>query len=397
VVSEVFPPVIGGSGELLHNVYRRFSGTPVTVLCAAAPGTPTSSADAGMRVIRAPLYSNRWGVMHPAGLAHQLRWAARILRAGGRPPAVVHCCRILPEGLQARLARFAGGAPYVCWAHGEEIAGAGMSRELTWLLGIVQRSSAGLIANCQNTARLLEAFGVDPARIEVVYPGVDSTRFRPDAPGAADLRRRLAGDDDLLLLTVGRLQRRKGHDLVLRALAALTRRALSVRYVVVGDGDDHARLQQLADELGVSALVHFAGAVTSEMLPAYYAAADVFVHPNRVEAGDFEGFGIVFLEAAAAGLPVIAGASGGVPEAVVQDRTGMLVSGTSAEELEQAIAELAAHPARRRQLGEAGRQRVRTDFSWERAAAQVTAIHERVSAPRADWSRKSATGEVLPQ
>jgi phosphatidyl-myo-inositol dimannoside synthase len=120
--------------------------------------------------------------------------------------------------------------------------------------------------------------------------------------------------------------------------------------------------------------VDFVGVVPSDALPAYYAAADIFVHPNRVEGEDFEGFGMVFLEAAASGTPVIGGRSGGVPEAIDEGKTGLLVDGIDAHELAAAIRQLAASATLRASFGTAARQRVLTHFTWPRAVKQVEDI-----------------------
>lgn len=376
LVTELFPPAVGGSAELFANVYGRIGGRRVVVL-THGDRAGTDAASGSMTVQRRPMRTPHWGLIHPAGLAGHLRLAVRLRRLTRAGPVVVHAGRVLPEGLRAWLARRAGGPPYVCWAHGEEINYARASRELTLLMPRVYRGAAAILANSRNTARLLEAFGAPPDRIHVVHPGVDSSRFRPDAPGAGAVRARLAGDGDVVLLTVGRLQRRKGHDLVLRALAELD--AAAVRYVVVGDGDERARLERLTDELGLRGRVRFEGIVPGDALPAYYAAADVFVHPNRLDHHDFEGFGLVFVEAAASGLPVVGGATGGVPEAINEGVNGLLVGGEDASELAAALSGLIRSPDRRRAMGRAGREWA-ARFTWERAAAEVAAVHDRVAA-----------------
>ena len=181
-------------------------------------------------------------------------------------------------------------------------------------------------------------------------------------------------------MSVGRLQRRKGHDLVLRALPALLKRHSTLRYVIVGDGEERPRLESMARELGVTPQVTFVGEVPDDLLPGYFAAADIFVLPNRVEKGDFEGFGIVFLEAAAAGLPTVGGRSGGVPEAVLEDETGLLVDGTDPAELEGALHRLLVDRVLARSLGEAGRRRVRNEFTWAASAARLREAHLELAA-----------------
>jgi phosphatidylinositol alpha-1,6-mannosyltransferase len=372
LLTDQFPPAVGGSGELLFNVYARFNGTPVTVLAAQAAGRAVAGPN--LRVIRRDVATDQWGVIHPKGLFGHARRTVEVLRHVRGADVIVHCGRALPEGLSAFAARSFGGPPYLCWVHGEELGCNGSSRELRTLMRLIYARAAGVVANSRNTAAALRAFGVHHDRIAVVHPGVDVTRFVPDAPGALELRRQLAPGGELVLLTVGRLQRRKGHDLVIQALAQLLP-ARTVRYIVVGDGEERESLEQLAERIGVAGHVTFVGTVPPDMLPAYYAAADVFVHPNRIDGHDFEGFGIVFLEAAAAMLPVVAGNTGGAPEAVAAGVTGELVSGTSVPELADTLNRLLGDPERRRQLGSNGRQRVLEQFGWERAATAVHALH----------------------
>ena len=377
LVTELFPPHVGGSAELLANTYERVVSMATTVLTES----PYATAAQGGRMMIVPgrLRTTRWGLLHPAGLVRYLNVASRIWAHTRGGIGVVHCARALPEGLSAMLAHAAGAPPYLCWAHGEETGYMRSSRELTWLASQVYRRAAAIVANSQNTADLLAAFGVSGDRIHVVRPGVDADRFRPDAAGAATLRRELQADDAVLCLTVGRLQERKGHDLVIKALAALGGAASRVRYVIVGDGEEKERLETLVRDHGLGSSVVFRGRVPADDLPKYYAAADIFVHPNRIVGNDFEGFGIVFLEAAAAGLPVIAGRSGGVPEAVVDRETGLLVSGTDVAELQAALTTLLRAPDKRRAMGHAGRARVSTEFTWQLAADRITAVHEAIA------------------
>lgn len=374
LVTELFPPAVGGSAVLFENVYSRIAVNDVLVLTDRAGQADFEEQRGNLRIRHRATLSTRWGVVHPAGLAHHLK-IGRLIRAmtTGRP-AVVHCGRALPEGLQAMFATWSSGHPYVCWTHGEELAYASTSRELTFLIKSVFRRAAAVCANSVHTARMLEALGVAQRKIRVVYPGVDSTRFHP-ALDATALRQRLAGDDEILVMSVGRLQRRKGHDLMIEALASLRDLTPRLRYVIVGDGDERGRLESLVRAHRLDDRVRFEGEVAPRDLSSYFAACDVFAMPNRVDGVDVEGFGIVFLEAAACGRPVIGGNSGGVPEAIDAGNTGLLVSGTDAGELAGAVATLARSRDLRQRMGRAGRARVERRFSWERAAADVTDLH----------------------
>jgi phosphatidylinositol alpha-1,6-mannosyltransferase len=240
---------------------------------------------------------------------------------------------------------------------------------------MVYRGAEVVFANSANTRRMLLDLGIAPDRLEIVYPGVDTQRFRPDVDGTG-IRRRLAPNGELVLLSVGRHQTRKGHDLMIQAVARLTRQQhRSLRYVIVGDGQERPRLEALVDQCGVRDSVTFVGEVPADELPRYFAACDIFVLPNRIEQNDVEGFGIVFLEAAASGKPAVGGNTGGVPEAVADGVTGLLVSGTDVEQLAATVARLIDSESLRRGLGEAGRARAVREFSWESAAARVSAAH----------------------
>ena len=144
------------------------------------------------------------------------------------------------------------------------------------------------------------------------------------------------------------------------------------------DGHERGRLEALVAELGVGKQVFFAGIVPESELTAYYAASDIFLLPNRVHEGDIEGFGIVFLEAAASGKPVIGGNSGGVPEAVQRDVTGLLVDG-SVNEVVKAIRTLSTSETQRQRFGLAGRVRALGLFSWQRAATVVSTLQQRLT------------------
>jgi phosphatidyl-myo-inositol dimannoside synthase len=363
LLSELYPPAIGGSAVLFGEIYPRLSDTPVTVL----------SEGVGM-----PEY----GIRNPRSLSRYLRLAFK-LRKGARRVSMIHCGRALPEGVAALLSRRTGGPRYACWAHGEDIATALTSRELTFLMRMVYAGAEVMFANSVNTRRMLSDLGVPADRLEIIYPGVDPQRFRPDID-ATEIRRRIAPRDETVLLSVGRLQTRKGHDTMIQAVGLLTRQHhRSLRYVIVGDGAERSRLEALVDQCGVREYVTFSGEVPAELLPHYYAACDIFVLPNRIEHSDVEGFGIVFLEAAASGKPAVGGRSGGVPEAVADGVTGLLVSGTDVEELAATIARLIDSEPLRRSLGDAGRARVVREFTWESAARRVSTIHQRLLHARA--------------
>jgi phosphatidylinositol alpha-1,6-mannosyltransferase len=303
----------------------------------------------------------------------------------------LHCGRTLPEGLAALLLRLRGGPVFSCWIHGEDFTMQwSSSREMRLLTVMICRYAKRLFVNSRYTASLLGRAGVEPGRVHVIYPGVDTERFKPAADGS-QLRRRLAPEGGPLLLSLGRLEPRKGFDLALRSVASLKPVYPTLKYVLAGDGPDRERLARLIGELGLGSTAVMVGKVGESELATYYGACDVFVHPNRIEGVDVEGFGIVFLEAAASGRPAIGGRSGGVPEAVLEGETGLLVGGADPDELTTALRSLLDSPEERLRLGERGRQRALESFTWEVAAKRLElALSNEGAVPERDPLRLGA-------
>jgi len=176
------------------------------------------------------------------------------------------------------------------------------------------------------------------------------------------------------------MQRRKGQDMVIQALPRIRQNMPQVKYVLVGTGEELASLTTLARELGVHDSVVFAGNVLDQELAAYYAACDVFIMPNRQIDSDIEGFGIVYLEAGAAGKPVIGGKSGGTDDAIVDGVTGIRVDGNSSVEIADAVVDLLSAPDRAKTMGQRGRQRVESEFAWDAVVARTRQIATMIAA-----------------
>ena len=378
LITQVFPPAIGGSGALLENVYSRIDGASVTVLTDRDTCKGDETERGPMRIQREEMDGRHWG-LRAGALRQHFQLALRIKQLAPRGQAVVHCGRAQPEGVPAALAQIFGGCKFLYWTHGEEVTTARTSKEFAMVMRFVHRRAEAAIANSKNSASLLIDAGVPESKIHVVYPGVDTERFHPGVDGRS-VRQQYAPSGELLLVSVGRLQQRKGHDTALAALREVRARVPHVRYLIVGDGDQRPRLEALTDDYGVRDIVTFVGEVPYEQLPRYFAASDIFLLPNRiVDDHDLEGFGLVFLEAAATGKAVIGGRNGGVPEAVAEDETGLLVEGTDASELAAAIARLGESPELRQRLGQTGRKRVLEHFTWNNAAAAVLALHYQIA------------------
>lgn len=246
---------------------------------------------------------------------------------------------------------------------------------------IAIRNADWVIANSGFTRETLLSMGIAPERIVVIHPGVDTERFQPGLP-VADLRARLGmAPGARLVLSVGRLQRRKGFDMVIRCLPALVAAGHDVHYAVVGTGDDRTYLESLARKTGVAERVHLLGHVPMDELPRWYNASDLFAMVNRDVQGDTEGFGLVFLEAAACGKASIAGKAGGTGSAVLDGATGLRVDGDDVAQVTQALLACLSAPLELERLSAAALARVRCELTWERVAERT---REQLSRPVAE-------------
>jgi len=279
---------------------------------------------------------------------------------------LIECGQALPLGLIAWLFKQIFGVPYLIYAYGREILRPQQYPFLRTILRIILREAALVICVSEHTRQVVLQVGVPPTRVRVLYPSVDVTRFHPNIDGSYVITQHgLRGKR--ILLTVSRLVERKGIDIVLYALPCIREVIPNVVYLIVGDGPDRKRLEALAQTLDVKEAVRFIGWVSDELLPAYYAACDVFILLSRSipEIGEVEGFGIVYLEAGACGKPVIAGRSGGVMEAVQDGVNGLLVEPKDVQAVCQAVIRVLKNPALAHQLGEAGRQRAQHFGNWQ--------------------------------
>jgi phosphatidyl-myo-inositol dimannoside synthase len=207
--------------------------------------------------------------------------------------------------------------------------------------------------------------------VSVLYPGADTETFRPDL-ATADLRERHGLDDRPVVVCVSRLVARKGQDVLIRGMHEVRRRVPEAMLVIVGGGPYDAVLRRLAEDAPTGSVV-FAGEVSEADLPRYYAMGDVFAMPCRTRLGglEVEGWGNVFIEAAACARPVVVGDSGGAREALVDGETGILVDGRRVAKVADAVATLLEDPARARRMGAAGRARVERAHRWPGIAEQL--------------------------
>ncbi len=372
VISELFLPTKGGTTVWYDAVYRRLGGKGVHIVTAAVPDAEKIDRTHPNRIHRIGLKRVWW--LKPESLGMYLKMLGQSLRLASRHGFdAVHGARALPEGLVAWIMARLLRKPLVVYCHGEELTTWGRGRKFRAMLWVYRHADAN-IANSEYTLEEMVRLGVRRESITLIYPGVDMERFRPDMP-CADLKRAIglkAGQK--LILSVGRLVRRKGFDQVIRALPELVAKGIDAHYAIIGIGEDWNLLGDLARELGVAERVHLLGHVSPEDLPRWYNACDVFIMANREINGDTEGFGMVFLEAAACGKPAIAGTAGGTGAAVLDGVTGFRVDGTKVEAITAALSAILSDPALAERLARAGQRRAGDEFSWDAVAEKTRAL-----------------------
>jgi phosphatidylinositol alpha-1,6-mannosyltransferase len=262
------------------------------------------------------------------------------------------------------------GVPYLVMAHGFDYWLATAPGANAWLRRAT--GSAARVPVCSAFIGKTVRTAV-PARVpvSVLTPGVDADRFRPDLR-TDDIRARFGLEARPLVVCVSRLVTRKGQDVLIKAMRTIRRRVPEAALLIVGGGPIEARLRRMASEAPRDS-VYFAGQVPPKDLPRYYAVGDVFAMPcrNRVGGLEVEGWGIVFMEAAACGRPVVVGDSGGARETLLDGETGFLVDGADVAEVADAIAMLLEDPGLATSMGKAGRAWVEREHTWGRSAQQL--------------------------
>ncbi|MEU5718453.1 glycosyltransferase family 4 protein [Streptomyces sp. NPDC020403] len=372
VVTNDFPPRQGGIETFVHAMTRRFPADSVVVYTSSEPGAAGHDAALPYPVIRDPS-----GTLLPTA-----RVAARAVALARH-----HRCDSVwfgaaaPLGLMAdRLRQEAGIRRIVATTHGHEVWWARTPGTRALLRRIGARTDTVTYLGAATRAPIAAALGPVAARRMVrLVPGVDSDAFAAPARRGGDpagVRARYGLGDGPVILCAARLVPRKGQDMLIRALPAVRRAVPGTVLLLVGDGSSARSLRRLAEATGGGDAVVLAGGQPHSAMPGFFAAADVFAMPCRTRRGglEVEGLGIVFLEAAAAELPVLAGDSGGAPDAVREGETGHVVDGRDVPAIAALLAGLLRDPAEAAAMGERGWEWVRAAWGWDGTYDRLAAL-----------------------
>jgi glycosyltransferase involved in cell wall biosynthesis len=373
-VTQDYAPDLGGMARRHVELCRRFgdSADVMEVSTVAAPRAAAFDAAEPYRIHRQPFPFSQAKVF-----TNQLRWAGWLHSNVPGNFDVLHCGNIRPVGYAVVLAHFTRRIPYLLYVNGAdllremEIGNRSLRRRIGGR-GIFG-AARGVVATSAWVGSLAEDtmrdFGITaPPPVGVFDLGTDPDFFNPSRD-TGRLRSAWGIGRDPLVVTVARLIPHKGQDVAIKAVASLGKEFPALRYAVVGVGPDEQRLRDLAASLGIAHKVIFAGALSDDAVAEAYATANIYAGLSRVEEGiHAEGFGISFLEAAASGLPSVAGDSGGVRSAVRHGTSGFVLPPTDVGLVAAALRELLTDEAKRAQMGRAGRVLVETYYNWERVA-----------------------------
>ena len=369
IVTNDYPPRRGGIQSFVHALALRLPPDGVVVYAPGWPGAAEFDARQPFPVIRHP-----GSLMLP--VPSVAARACALLAEHG-------CDRVLfgaaaPLGLLAPRLRAAGARQIIGLTHGHEAGWAALPGARSLLRRIGDDVDALTYLAEYFRIRLASALSADAVgRLVRLAPGVDPAEFRPGAGGPRIRRQFGIVPDRPVVVCVSRMVPRKGQDTLLRGWPDVrARTSADPLLMFVGDGPYKKSLERLAARLGVSDSVLFTGPVSRDDLPACYDASTIFAMPCRTRrAGlDVEGLGIVYLEAAATGLPVIGGDSGGAPDAIIDGETGYVVPGRDVRVLAERLIELLADPAGARAMGEKGRAWIDREWTWDRVAERLKAI-----------------------
>jgi len=272
---------------------------------------------------------------------------------------------ILPLGAMAYLINRRDRLPYLVYTHGMDILMAQKTARKKIILDKILSRAKSIIANSHFTSDQVIKLGAKSENIAVIYPCPNIDHPQISEWKIDEVKEKYGLKGKKIMITVGRLVPRKGHDLVIQALPYLIKKIPDIIYLIIGQGPNRLALEELVNKNNLRDYVKFLSEVPSETLPALYQVSNVLVMPSRQIGPDVEGFGIVYLEANLFSKPVIGGRSGGISEAVIDGKTGLLVNPNSVEDLTEAINKILTNPSYAERLGMQGMERVINQFDWK--------------------------------
>ncbi|MFH0754195.1 MAG: glycosyltransferase family 4 protein [Candidatus Omnitrophota bacterium] len=371
-----FPPIIGGQSSYLYYLCRALSPDEILVMAPCCKGARAFDQAQPFKIMRKPYLVPVPGVEKLVKILLPFVYLIRMMRR--EPFALLHCAHILSTGFVGLMMKAWRGQPYVVYTHAADILEYQHHPLLRpWLVRILGGAKF-VVTNSHYTRAQLERLGVGTEKIIISAPRIDSAFFGGDGGlmDLADVRRRYGLGGRRVVLSINRLVPRKGNDVMIRALPLILEEFPEVVYAIWGEGPCRQRLKDLVGRLGLQGSVVFFDGRGGDFRRELMACCEVFVMVSRaIEArGDVEGFGVVYLEAGAAGKPVVGGDSGGVPDAVEDGVNGFLVDPQDPVAAADAVKRLLSDKDLARRMGAQGRLRVLERFDYRRGVPELDVI-----------------------
>jgi phosphatidylinositol alpha-1,6-mannosyltransferase len=374
-----FPPETGGIENYSYNLIKRVSDS--AVLAPKVPNSHSFDKNQNFKIIRKKIlyhrqhwlfknkfYSNSVGYLITlmALLWHSWRTIKK------EKPDIVICSECVPVGIVIGLLNKVNNVPYVVFTHGKDILYLQHIPFVKWLIKYSFKKASTIVSNSEYTRNLVMELEVPKEKTKIIHPCVNSEQFRPI--NVSVMKKELDLSDKQILFSVGRLVKRKGNDMVIKSLPEVIEKIPDLVYLIAGNGPYKAELKKMVSDLDLEEHVYFLGYISDSKLPFYYNLCDVFIMPSRTEKGDPEGFGIVYIEASACCKPVIGSKMGGIPDAVIDGKTGKLVDPLDINDISHSIVELLSDKQKSKNMAQAGFLRARKELNWDRAAGILCEI-----------------------
>ena len=367
VISYDWPPMIGGKATILHELFSRI-GEDISVIAAKEDGYEALDKKESFMIARIPKFFFNIPLL-PFFRPYIIKIIFLYLKAKEialkEKPDLIMCGQLLTEGAVGLCLKKELGIPYIIYTFDTIDVELPLNGRDKKLAKEILLNAEKVVCISSYMKRKLIDIGIEKGRVVMVMPGIDTKEFFPGKP-AQEIVERTSHGKNKIVLTVARLVDRKGIDYAINAFSLVKKEIPDSKMVIVGDGPERANLEKIARDLGLENDVVFAGKMVGHELVNYYNASDVFVLPSTVNEKEFksEGFGVVFLEAAACGKPVIGTRTAGIVDAVEENVTGILVEQRNTGQLADAMIKILSDKNLAQKLGQNGRDRAVREFDW---------------------------------
>lgn len=361
-----FPPIISGIATVFYNIWRFLPSQDYFILAPKIGKYKEFDRYSNLRM-------RRYFVFSQSRIFRAITLFLYALRLIIQERIKLLICAVpLSAGFVGFMFKKMTGMPYCVFYYGGEFKKYRKRKNIIKLLRLILNNAHFILSISEYAAQEAGSLGVDKRKIVKLTPGVDIERFHPGL-NCSYLRVRFGLENKKIILTVSRLVRRKGIDIVINALPRIIKEIPNIAYLIIGKGEQESFLKKLVAEKALEKNVVFIGAVPDEELPKYYNLCDAYVMPNRETEGaeTLEGFGISFIEASACAKPAIGGISGGASEAVLDGRTGLLVDPEDFDAFVSTLIRILKDGGYAAALGRYGRERVEKEFTWQTRAERL--------------------------